>query len=167
MPFSNGMDEKKLLNLIIGGVVIIALIVLVAWYVFPSKPAQKGPVKPVNKIENIKSTELPKGVPSDLPLEKDAKVLSNYNATSPDGTKVQATRSFESAKTAQANFDLYKDYLAKNKWTILGEVNDPAKSKSLAIFAKKGEGILNITIAPGSTGKTSIVDLSYLVTKAK
>lgn len=158
------MPDKKLLNIIIGVVILIALIVLVWWYAFPSKPASKGPVKPVNKIENVKPAELPKGFPADLPLEAGAKILNNYNATSPDGKRMQATRSFESAKTASANFDLYKTYLTKNKWTILGEVNDPNKPQSLAIFAKKGEGILNVGITPSGTAKTSIVDLSYLVT---
>lgn len=113
---------------------------------------------PAPKIEKVDATQLPSGFPADMPLEKDAKIDQNFNATA-EG-KTQATRKFVSQKTLKENFDIYKDWLTKNGWTIIATL-DVEEVKSIG--AQKGADSVNISITKDPVSKKAVVDISYLM----
>lgn len=151
-------NHKKFLGF---GVVIVLVIIAIFWLI---KVEVSSPVPtPIpNKIENVPVGQAPREFPAQLPIESGAKIISNYNATSPDG-RLQATRVFASTKSVQANYDLYNNYLTKNGWKILGVANDPVKPDQKAIFAQSSTGVLTVTMYKSTTGST--VDLSFLPVK--
>lgn len=110
----------------------------------------------VEKTE-VPLNQAPVGFPADIPIEAGAKFLQNYNAMAENGL-FQATRVFETAKTLDANFKLYGDYIANNGWTLLTSLNQETLK---VLSAKKGEGNLQITINENSLTKIRTVDISY------
>jgi hypothetical protein len=153
--------NRKLLIVLIA-LVVVAGIVAVVWRRQPApQPAGGGAT-----VTHLPVIALPEAFPAGLPIEAGAKIVNNYNAVSTDGKRIQATRVFESAKTVAENAALYQAYVndTKNGWTIMNQSDGPAGSGQKFIFAKKGDGILNIGISPrqplGST-----VDLSFTTPK--
>lgn len=148
--------------------VIVLVIVIVAvgfWLWSQKRPTGPLSSEPVNRVVDIDPAVLPEGFPADVPLEQDAKVVSNYTATSPYG-EVQSSRTFESVKSIKENFDLYKAFIKdkKNGWTYLNEVNDPFDPDHKAIFAQNAQGTLSVNISSKADGG-SIVDLSFVANK--
>ncbi len=152
--------KKTELFAIIFGVVVLAIVVGI---VMTRPPEQAAPAA---TVQNLPAYSLPEKFPISVPMESGAKIVGNYNATSADG-KIQATRTFESEKSVDDNFALYKSYVMdrQNGWTYLNEVNDPANAGHKAIFASGANGILNINISAGSVSGTSVVDISFLASK--
>lgn len=143
------------------------IVVLVAIYVVTVLMNRQGWVqqKPVNKLQDVKPAELPKGMPSDLPIETGAKILNNFNATAPNG-QVQATRTYLSAKAVQTNYDIYKSYLTAHKWSIVTEVKDPKHPEILSIFARNAKGTISITIQKNNVNPTgSTVTVTFVSAK--
>jgi hypothetical protein len=113
----------------------------------------------INQVDNSK---LPDGFPKDIPLEKNAEILQNYNADL-EG-RVQATRSFLSKENIQKNFQFYYNYLnsQKNGWFGL-IVNEVMGGNTRVLFAKRG--IENIQIIIDSQDKGIGVDISVTTLK--
>ena len=147
---------KKLIILVIVAVFLLSKIRVNA-------PSASPTPTPINKIDNFPASEYPKEFPREIPIEAGAVIVSNYNATAPDG-RLQASRVFASAKTVQANFDLYKSWLPKNGWTLSDE-DDGLNPDRKSLLAQKGVGVLNISIVKSITGAVSVVDISYVTLK--
>jgi len=145
------------------GIVIVAIIIVAGVFWFLKLRIDNGNQEaqptPVNKIENFDTDEKPSQFPADLPMESGAKIISNYNATSPEG-RLQATQVFESSQSVADNFDLYKSYLSKNGWEILSQNSSNANLRLL--IGQNSTGVLNVTIHRGDSATTSVVDLSFV-----
>lgn len=109
--------------------------------------------------KDVDTSKLPEKFPGDIPLEEGAKVVQNYNATAPDGT-IQATRMFETAKTLDENFKLYKDFFTKNGWTIVSSLD---QENIKAIGATKDKTQAQLTFALNSTTKVKTVEISVTI----
>lgn len=156
------------------GIIILVVVLALALFWFARYKVNRGPlltatpattITPVNKVEEVNPSVLPKTFPKDIPIEKDAKIINNYLATAPDG-RTQATRTFASAKSVKDNFTLYKNYLTKNGWKILGRVDDATKPELKSLFASNSSGNLVINITKSQTDpKGSIVTVNFLAVK--
>lgn len=142
---------------VVAALVILGILWLARTQLNVSRPTPS--TTPVNKIENFEADKKPAQFPAEVPVESGARIVSNYNATSPGG-RLQATQAFESSRSVAANFKLYNDYLTQNNWKILSE--DSSKADLQFLIAQNDKGILNVSIHKGSTATTSIVDLSFL-----
>ena len=148
------------------GILILVVAVLAGILFFlPFRPIPKS----ANTITNVPTSQFPESFPANIPIDGYDKILSNYNAVSPDG-KIQATRSFSSVKSVNENFIFYRTFLSTNGngWNLINEVNDPSNPDHKALFAKNANGgILSVNIGGGRMAGTSIVDLSFVATKGK
>lgn len=153
--------NKKLRN-ILSIILVVLIIALSVWvYVFYSNTQEVAQEEPKSEvaIEQVSPDKLPEKFPADIPLESGAKIMQNYNATAPDG-RVQATRTFESKKTLDENFEIYKTAFSKNDWVISNTVEDQSNVK--AIFASKDNDSVRgqVIIRENAPTQTRIVDVS-------
>ena len=116
------------------------------------QPAAGKNAKPYVNVVQVPTTQLPKGLPSDLPIEKSATVISNVQFATPDG-KTQYTRSYYSSRTLDDNYTVFKNYLDKNGWTINSAVNTEAVK---TLDATKGNNRLSITIGKDPANKVTV-----------
>lgn len=135
MEISNGMNKSKVL-----GLVLILLILAAGVYYFyflKPEPATPEPPKSIlSETQYFQVGELPKGFPSDLPLEESAQILENFtakfatkenNVRLQDGTLAtapefyQSTYSYVSEKSLSENNEIYKKYFTGKKYKLLTE----------------------------------------------
>jgi len=139
------MDNKKW-KIAIVIVVVILVIGIGTWLYLRSMTAGNGLA---NKVVNVPASQLPNDFPSIIPIEKGAVIVSNFNASAPNG-QVQATRSFDSAKSVAENLRFYELYIltSRSGWIPISSVNDPSDPNHAAVYARdlKG-GMLSITIS--------------------
>lgn len=117
-------------------IIIVVIVILglggVAYYVVQNqtgkvtnKNNQNQAKQQLNVTKSEKNTnELPDKFPTDIPIETGAKIIQNYNASTPDG-RFQATRVFESAKSMDENLKIYKDYLTSKNYKLQPVVEVP------------------------------------------
>ncbi|RJQ28885.1 hypothetical protein C4571_02485 [Candidatus Parcubacteria bacterium] len=153
------MQKSNTVLIAVGILVFIGAAALLIW----KKPFSR----PVNTTTNVTAEKLPEKFPVDVPLEEGAKILKNYNSVSPEG-RVQASRVFESNRSVAANFDLYRNFLTdrQNGWTVVYELNNPSQPAYKAIFARRTDGVLNVTIRSSTQERASIVDVSFLASES-
>lgn len=138
-------------------IIAVALVVFIVMVAFPIRNADK---KMAVKPSQQKKTELPVSqtpakFPAEVPIEKGAKILQNYNIS--DADSLQATRVFETTKSLDENFNLYKEFFTKNGWTIINTLNQPQLK---VISATKEDFHAQVTIAENAK-KVKTVDLSF------
>jgi hypothetical protein len=75
--------------------------------------SKNQPVKNI-AVKSFPKGELPSGLPSDIPLEKDAQVLRNEKVTI--GNETTFRRVFVSDRSLEENKKIYLEYLNKNGW---------------------------------------------------
>lgn len=155
---------NKFWTIVIASLIIIAGIILLA-KISVNKPGVAPQSSTVNKVTDIPFDVFPREFPQNIPIEKGAQIVSNYNATSPEGA-LQATRVFASEKTVADNFDFYKKWLTQNDWKVISEINDPTQPESKTLVGLNDSGIINISIQKSITGAVSVVDISFVVNRS-
>src|SRR4051812_33086579 len=73
--------------------------------------------------EQVPAGQLPKAFPADLPLEKNARVLENFETKDQATGKVLSTRVYVSAKTLDENWAAYQKYAKDEGWKIISSIN--------------------------------------------
>ncbi len=152
-------------NRIIYLVVLLVLVIIAAVYYFKVVDNDKNQSTTNtngNKASQIVKTQvetdkLPEKFPADVPIEKDAKILQNYNATAPDG-RFQATRVFETKESLAANITLYRNFLTKAGYEIKSSVDQPNYKM---LYATKGDAGLQIAVDQNTVSKVRTVSISY------
>lgn len=149
--------KKKELATVIVGIAILAAVIAIARLYHPKLKL------PALNVQNVPLYSFPNKFPVSVPVEEGAIVVSNYNATSPDG-KIQATRTFESKKSVDENFGFYKKFIADRNsgWVFLNEVNNGNQPGHKALFAKSGFGTLSVNISARGAPAASLVEISFL-----
>lgn len=104
----------------------------------------------------VESTKLPEKFPTDLPLETGAKVTQNYTATTVSGV-MQSTRVYETKKTLDENYKIYKDYLKKASWSIENDINEATRK---ILVASKGDSQMTIVMNKSETVSTIELNVS-------
>jgi hypothetical protein len=113
------LHSKKLLWVfgIIGLAAVLAMVIAVVLTHKSKTPVQTKPIEVKVNKQDVAVDQLPNKFPADMPQEKGATVTQNYNVTTTDG-RFQATRVFETAKTLDDNYKLYKTYFQTNGWQL-------------------------------------------------
>lgn len=109
------------------------------------------------KVMNVDFSQNPSNFPTNIPIEEGAKIVQNYNATTPTGL-FSATRVFETNKSLADNYQLYKQFMESNGWEITSSV-DQTNFKML-FSRKKGEE-LRVTMSTNSKYETKTVNITY------
>ncbi len=158
---------------LLGILVIAVLIALGLWFSLQKlKTTVRNPVGKSDKEKkehknlvavtqkDVDASRLPDGMPQDIPLEVGAKVLQNYNATTPDG-RFQANRMFQTKLGLQENREIYVNYFKSKGWKISAEVSRPT---NVVISAVKGAGeFITVTVDENAIAKIRTVDIVYFV----
>lgn len=106
-------------------IIIIIVVVIAAVLVWRGVfKISRGPVSPpsAGTIQVVDSQLTPEGFPSDIPLEPDVAIIQNYSTVNLNGDVI-AVREWVSARTAANNFNIFKNSLTANNWSILDAVS--------------------------------------------
>lgn len=161
--------SKTFLKKLILFLILFLFIVIFLFYYKKSKIKEEKiftpPPKVESKIIRMEDDQLPPYISKDLVIEKDIKVLNNYY-TKPfpydqemTMYQIQSVFTFESLKTVNESFELYKKYLKEKGWQISTSTEKENYKKITTIPGNTGPDLLTITIQKGSSGKNSIVNL--------
>ena len=104
-------------------------------------------------ITNIPAGTLPKGMPTNLPFEKNAKIVENVQIKDPTSGKTQSTRTYISSNSVAADYAAYQQYLKTNGWTIVSSLS---QTNVANLNASKGSATLDITIAKDASGQVTV-----------
>jgi hypothetical protein len=115
--------------------------------------ANKSPLK------QIETSKYPDYIPVNIPWEKDAIVLNNYEFSDKNGA--QYSRKYLSRKTLKENVAIYQKYLADNKWKITTDTNI-ANFRMFAATKDDLVGRLVITIAQSQVLNGITVEVSFI-----
>ena len=140
--------------------VIVLVLAVIAAAVFGALEYRKRGATPKQGTNYVAIEKLPERFPSDFPVEAGAKILSNYNYEK-DGV-FQSTRQFESQKTLAENYEIYKEYLGSNGWTVNSNMNLATSKFLLAI---KDGSTVSINISANSFTGQNVVDISFVFNK--
>ncbi len=152
--------NNKFKNIAIAAVALIAL-ALVGAFIYNKmnvkpKTEEAAPQPLEIKKVQVPATQLPGNLPSDLPIEKDAKVLQNFSATV-DNLGVQYTRSYETKKSLAENLAIFTDYLKKNGWTITATLD---KEQYKMVAGRKGKDSMQVQMNTDPETKAHTVSIS-------
>ena len=157
------MKSKNLVAILVVVLLIIVVVYVVA--IKQKKPVTNNTPPPADQQQPqsyspniIPNSELPKGLPSSLPLEQGATVLQNFDLKDPATGKTQSTRIYVSKKTVDENWAVYQKYAADNGFAITSMVDQPAIK---SFDAEKSGARLNVIIAKDSKGQVT-VSVNYI-----
>lgn len=155
------LSKKFILLLLALGVTAIIVVVVLA-LIGKTRPTGTTPedyVAPyTEQKQDVSQNQMPRGMPSNLPVEAGAKILENSNSTTSNNA-LQATRVFESKKTLTDNFAIYEKFLKDNNWTIVTRVND-ANNKVLS--GRNGQSTLQFSMDQDPELKVVKVSIYYV-----
>ena len=155
------MDHKK--RFLIWAAVTVILIVFAVCIAFLNiGTVNKAPVGSV-AVTSVPASQMPGDFPANIPIEKGALIMSNFNAAIQNG-QFQATRSFKSFKTVAQNISLYAGFLANpnNNWTMVTSSTDPSGGKT--IVARDDKGLLTVRVSPlpPQPMPSSLVEITFV-----
>lgn len=153
------MPNKKLMAVVVIGFLIIAGLVYFLKDDNTSNTQEYyNNQQPSVQKTNVDFSKLPEKFPSDIPIEKDAKITQNYNSTTPEG-HFQATRTFVTQLSLAENFATYEKFFNDNGWTIIATTNDPTYKM---IAGSKDKQNIQVTIDENKgENKIKTVSISY------
>lgn len=150
--------KKYLVGLIMIAAAALGLTLVIAPFMkYNNRPAlqHRKAVADFQRVEVDKSS-LPEKFPFDIPLEKNAVITQNYNATAEDGS-FQATRAFLTEKSLAENLAIYKKYFIDNDWKITATVNQTAFKK---LTATRGGQTIEVSINDDAASKLNTVSIT-------
>lgn len=124
----------------------------------PSTAGQTTTTTPEPKKEDY-GTNMPTDFPTDIPVEKGAKVEQSYSLNY-TGQK-QLTIVFQSTKTVKENYVFYTDFLKKQNWNVINKYESPKLS---SLYGAKESNDINVAISENAsdTSVESQVSISVL-----
>ncbi len=157
------MNSKQKVLLLLSIIVLAVLVVL--YYTGFSRTKLEGEILDTTvktTTTEIDQNELPKGLPSDLPLEEGI-VMANvelqnsfYDSASNQTSETQSVRRYVSSKTVDENKKIFEEYLTDNDWQIVYTLDE----ENLKMYLAKKvdfEGLLKIQITENTiTGDVSV-----------
>ena len=156
---------------VIGTATVIFIIVafIALWVTLSHVSAPTVPGSMPNPVGVVPKNELPVMFPPNMLIGDGGPVVSNFNSAGVNG-QLQATRSFQSSKSVDANFAIYQKFLAANAttWTVISQNNNPSDPGHKSILAKDKGGLLTITISslPPQPLPETLVTITYITNPA-
>ena len=142
-------------------IAVVAVLVIAAAVYFQSKSRRSNIRSDKQAVETVKTNvdfaKLPSKFPEDIPMENGAKITQNYNATTPDG-KFQATRTFQTTQSLDANLALYTQFMQQNGWVVSTTVNEPATKM---VYGEKYGKALTVAISENKLSQIKTVSITY------
>jgi Tfp pilus assembly protein PilV len=147
-------------NIILIALVVVLVIVLgITAYLNKRNNQAASTAQQQTKAELVKKDispeQLPDKFPTDIPIEKNAPIVQNFNAT--NDSLFQATRAFISKESVDKNIALYKQYLEKNGYTITPLEHDNFKS----LMGKRDGNTLQVSVDYNQLAKFVTVTINY------
>ncbi len=169
----NKMSTLKIKKIFKTPVFILIIIFLIFDIILISSSYKKLlNIRQASKTQNSQATEVDKSpltqieiskypdyIPKNIPWEKDAAILDNYEFPAKTGT--QYSRKYLSQKTLEENVAIYQKYLEDNKWKIVTDTNQ-ADFKMFAATRPDLSGRLVITIAKSQVLGRITVEVSFI-----
>jgi hypothetical protein len=149
-------DAQKI---IIKRIIILAVLVAVVLIILKLADKSKNTTVPELVVDKtpVSQDKLPDKFPAGLPVEKDAKIVENFNASEKAG-RFQATRSFVTNKSLDENVAIYKNWLITNGWTVTSTMDQPTYKM---IAGSKGTDQLQASIDENAITKVKTVTLNF------
>jgi len=122
-------------------------------------PPEKA--SPAIDSKSIAPEQTPDLFPKDMPIEKGAKVISNYNATIADG-RYQGTKVFQTSNSVDENYALYENYFKTHGWTVSGGPALDQKIQAKILLATKDSFQAQVILGPDQTTKVNTVSISIV-----
>jgi len=126
-----------------------------------AKKAAELKASPTIQTEAVADNKLPDTFPSDIPIEKGAKITSNYNGTLSDGS-FQGTLVFKSAKSVDDNYTLYQNYFKSHNWIVSGGPSLQDQGNGKTLLATKDYFQAQVTINSVPTDKQNTVSITIV-----
>ena len=157
------MEQKEIVKKYLVGLVMMAAAAVIAtmavnyYQKIWGNQSSSSSIESNKKVtEEVKSSDLPKKFPADIPIETGVEIIKNENTVDPDGTS-HAIRTFVSTKTLDENYAIYTAYLNSNGWIIESTVNKPDNK---VIFASKAAQTIQIAASQLKGTQTNTVTIS-------
>jgi hypothetical protein len=107
--------------------------------------------------KDLPLTELPKGFPKELPAEKGATILSNYQAVTTDG-RVQSTRVLTTKQTLEQVRNVYREFFKANGWAEVSVQTTDANTYTASL--RKKDDVVMIVARNNTATKERTVEIS-------
>lgn len=137
---------------VIGILALISIVLLIQNDIGKKNKADNTPDQPDNlivpNIVRAEPNEVAEGFPKELVLNSKIEITESYSATYPNSPAKQVTVEFTSSKSADKNFDFYKNWAETNGWQIINA--DRTKPPVYSLYLKKPGEQVNITINKGT-----------------
>ena len=145
-------------NFIVLAVLIILIVAATIVYLATNRnnsnlSLDKNDVFSVTK-QDLKSTEMPSVMPSDLPIAPGSEVLQNYEATASDGRK-QSTRVITTNQNLAVAMGVYKDFFTSKDWVSKSSTNATPGVQTIAL-EKGRQNVLIVARANTDTNQNTI-----------
>jgi hypothetical protein len=148
--------NKNLLRILV--VVGLGALIAAGFYFYNLKkhPRQQQQQFSVDK-KVLAASQLPKGFPSNLPVEAGSTILQNYEATANDG-RLQSTRVMTTKKTLAQAVKIYSDFYSKLGWDIVPTTNPD--DNTVEALLRKGNDTALIVAKNNGDQKTVEITLT-------
>ena len=161
------------------GLLALVLIILLVWQSTENNQSNNLAIEPENNqnqslnenqsvnenfnVENVPTSELPAGIPMDIPLEENVVIVQNDVITSKENPgQTQYTRKFVSNRSLDANYLIYKDFLNANNWEVVSSVEQETLMSLIAVNPDKTRQLF-ITVSENTISGEVTVDLTVVV----
>src|SRR5574340_549763 len=108
-------------------------------------------------MSQVSNNQLPELLPKNLPVEKGAEVLENYEFSDASTGQRQSTRSYATKKSPEENVEIYKKYLLDNQWSAVSVADGNNQN---ILTASKGGGSIIIVVRNNAADSPDTVSVS-------
>lgn len=154
-----GNKIKIIITLLV--IILIGVFVWRTYFRTQEEPVAGTTIAEDFVVESVPQNELPSKLPQNIPQEEDAPIIRNEIIKVSQGVETQYLRTYYSAKSVEENVKIFRDFLAKDGWKIVGEKVE----ENFAVFMAKKEsetGDFKLTISENNI--TGDVTVEYVVT---
>ena len=144
--------------------IILAVVAGLFWVVSKYTGKQKSVEElapPSDLHQTVEVARLPEGLPTDLPIEKDAPIVKNELSYDAETGEIRSTRAYYSTRSIAQNQADYAAYFKKVGWQVLSSVNET--QLAFIVASQTGvPGVLQVTISTDSLSGSTLVEISQI-----
>jgi len=154
-------SSKNYLKLLAGLVIVGALLWFGRGYLSKPSIEEKTETPLTDLYQVVDVSKLPEGLPTNLPIEKNAPVVKNDLSYSARTNEITATRSYYSDLSIAKNQTNFTSYFQKESWQILSSLNEP--QFAFIVASKEGvSGVLQVTVSLDAASNKVLVEISKI-----
>jgi basic membrane lipoprotein Med (substrate-binding protein (PBP1-ABC) superfamily) len=150
------MENKKPLFFVLILLAIAALAAGAFFYMGKSGKKANNQKTEVVKTE-VSASQLPAGLPKNLPIEAGSQIIQNYEAKSTNSETIQGTKKFTTEKSLEDAVKTYTDFFAKTAWEIID--SQKTNDYESALMRRNDSTVLVVARKDSALGK-NVVEIS-------